>query len=240
MSAIADRMRNVPASALLHFNHDGDDYACIDVAALIPDCRLPVSTAMLLENAVRHEGLAAAAPFRRWVAGDFDQAVAQFHPERVLLPDSSGVPLLADLAAMRDAVAQAGGDPAAVEPVVPVDVVIDHSIVVDHAGSADAAERNLAQEYRRNAERYAFLNWAGGAFGRVRVLPPGNGIIHQVNVETLARPVCITEVKGGVPLLHPDSLVGGDSHTPMVNALAIMGAYPASWNAGWRDGQGRG
>jgi aconitate hydratase len=189
--------------------------------------RLPVALKVLLENLLRHEdgstvtareiaALAAWPNTRR-----FESEVA-YHPVRVVMPDSSGVPLLADLAAMRDAMLRAGADPQRVNPQIPVDLVVDHSVTTDFAGSDDAFAKNLALEYSRNRERYALIRWAQQAYDNFRVLPPGTGIVHQVNLEFLSRPIWSAEI-GGALHAFPDTLVGMDSHTPMINALGVLG-----------------
>src|SRR5690242_21281762 len=143
----------------------------------------------------------------------------QFMPARVLMQDLTGVPAIADLAALRDAVARLGGDPERVEPGIPVDLVIDHSIIADFSGTADALARNAELEFERNRERYTFLRWAQQAFQTLRVFPPDRGICHQVNLEYLSQ-VVFCDANG---LAYPDTLVGTDSHTPMVNGLGVLG-----------------
>ncbi len=189
--------------------------------------RLPVSLKALLENLLRHEDGEVVSPediraLAAWAQGRRAGREVAFHPVRVLMPDSSGIPLLADLAAMRDAMAALGGDPARVDPRVPLDLVVDHSVMVDVAGTPGAVRRNLEAELARNGERYAFLRWARQAFTGLRVVPPGTGICHQVNLEYLAR-VVWTEERDGERLAFPDALVGMDSHTPMVNGLGVLG-----------------
>ncbi len=187
--------------------------------------RLPVSIKVLLENLLRHEDgesvtAADIAALSAWPdSGDGEIA---YHPVRVLMPDSSGVPLLADLAAMRDAMVARGEEPGRINPRIPVDLVIDHSVATDESGLPQAFARNLALEYERNAERYALIRWAQQAYDNFRVLPPGTGIVHQVNLEYLARPVWSVE-RDGAWHAFPDTLVGMDSHTPMVNALGVLG-----------------
>ncbi len=141
-----------------------------------------------------------------------------FMPARVIMQDLTGVPAVVDLAALRSAVARRGGDASRVDPQVPVDLVIDHSVQVDAFGSGGAYERNIEHEYARNGERYALLRWAQGAFGNFRVVPPGMGIVHQVNLEYLGT---VVTVRDGVAM--PDTLVGTDSHTTMINALGVLG-----------------
>jgi aconitate hydratase len=186
--------------------------------------RLPVTVKILLENSLRN----AAAPSVRdgdveaiasWdgtVSGE-DRERA-FMPARVLLQDFTGVPAVVDLAAMRSAVARAGGDPLRIDPLVPVDLVVDHSVQVDAFGNREAYERNIAREYERNQERYSLLRWAQQAFRGFRVVPPGMGIVHQINLEYLAQ---VVQVRDGMAL--PDTLVGTDSHTPMVNGIGVLG-----------------
>jgi aconitate hydratase len=145
-----------------------------------------------------------------------------YHPVRILMPDMSGVPLLVDLSAMRDAVQQFGGDPKLINPRLPIDFVIDHSVNVDFHGQPDALQRNMALEYERNSERYRFVKWAQKVYENISVIPPGMGILHQVNVEHIARVVWSDEVDGR-RRAYPDSMLGMDSHTPMINALSIFG-----------------
>ncbi|MEO8122520.1 MAG: aconitate hydratase AcnA [Burkholderiales bacterium] len=183
--------------------------------------RLPHTVKILLENIARRAGgrdvsQADVKSLARWPDGD-DASLA-FMPARVLMQDFTGVPAVVDLAAMRSAVARAGGDPKSVNPFVPVDLIIDHSVQVDRFGSPDAYAANLEWEYKRNRERYSLLNWAQQAFEGFRVVPPGNGICHQVNLEHLGR--VVIERDGWV---FPDTLVGTDSHTPMINGLGVLG-----------------
>ncbi|GAP14488.1 aconitate hydratase 1 [Longilinea arvoryzae] len=188
---------------------------------------LPYSIRILLEALLRKCGsvdvtLQDALSLANWQPQGQPGSILTFHPGRVLLQDLTGVPILVDLAAMRSAVARAGGDPAKVNPVIPVDLVIDHSIQVDFFGLPDAAERNTAIEFERNAERYRFLRWAQKAFQKLRVVPPATGICHQVNLEMLSS-VALTQPSGGDLLVFPDTLVGTDSHTTMVNGLGVLG-----------------
>ncbi len=145
-----------------------------------------------------------------------------FLPSRVLMQDFTGVPAVADLAAMRDAVSKKGGNPSKVNPMSQVDLVIDHSVMVDYFASPNAFQKNVDMEFGRNAERYEFLKWGQQAFKNFRVIPPGTGICHQVNLEYLAQVVWSKEL-GDKDLLYPDTLVGTDSHTTMVNALGVLG-----------------
>ncbi len=187
--------------------------------------RLPYSLKILLENMLRHEDGQFVSTddieaLARWSPGA-TQEIA-FTPARVLLQDFTGVPAVVDLAAMRDGIVQLGGDPDAVNPLQPAELVIDHSVQVDHFGVADAFQRNVELEFARNRERYAFLKWGQSAFRNFKVVPPGTGIVHQINIEHLARVVCRESVDGQVTA-YPDTLVGTDSHTTMVNGLGVVG-----------------
>ncbi len=189
--------------------------------------RMPVALKVLLENLVRHEDGVTVTPddiaaLARWPDPVALGREVAFHPVRVLMPDSSGVPLLIDLAAMRDVMAARGLDPRRVDPSVATDLVIDHSVRVDFAGTPDAYARNVHAELERNRERYGVVKWAMGQFRNLRVVPPGNGIVHQVNIEHFAQVVACAE-RDGHTMAFPDSLVGMDSHTTMVNALAVFG-----------------
>ncbi|MEZ5773608.1 MAG: aconitate hydratase AcnA [Hyphomicrobiaceae bacterium] len=189
--------------------------------------RLPFSLKVLLENLIRNEdGTSVTADDIRAMAAWLDAKTSQheiaYRPARVLMQDFTGVPAVVDLAAMRDAMAQLGGDPRKINPLVPVDLVIDHSVMVDYFGSADAFKRNVELEYQRNMERYEFLRWGASALDNFRVVPPGTGICHQVNLEYLAQTVWTREA-GGRKLAYPDTCVGTDSHTTMVNGLAVLG-----------------
>jgi aconitate hydratase len=185
--------------------------------------RLPFSLRVLLENLLRTEdGRTITADDIR-ALGAWDPSAApgteiQFTPARVLLQDFTGVPAMVDLAAMREAMRDLGGDPSKINPLVPVELVIDHSVIAEVFGAPDAFERNVEIEYERNRERYQFLRWGQGAFDRFKVVPPGTGIVHQVNIEHLASVVFVRD-----GLAYPDTLVGTDSHTPMVNGLGVLG-----------------
>jgi len=184
---------------------------------------LPISHRVLLENLLRHEDgdAVTAADVLALARGARDREIA-FTPARVLMQDFTGVPGVVDLAAMRDAVSARGGDPRCVNPLVPVDLVIDHSVMVDHHAAADAYRANVDVEMARNGERYRFLRWGQAAFDNFRVVPPGTGICHQVNLEYLAR--CVwTRTQGDLTWAYPDTLVGTDSHTTMINGLGVLG-----------------
>ncbi len=189
--------------------------------------RLPFSLKVLLENLLRHEdGRSVSADDIRamaeWMVERRSDREIAFRPARVLMQDFTGVPAVVDLAAMRDAMTSLGGDPEKINPLVPVDLVIDHSVIVDEFGNPKAFDRNVELEYRRNGERYRFLKWAQGSFDNFRVVPPGTGICHQVNLEYLSQTVWTRKEDGG-EVAYPDTLVGTDSHTTMVNGLAVLG-----------------
>jgi len=199
-------------------------------AGLAGISRLPVSMKVLLENLLRNEDGAEtdAEDFKAmaaWVQnrGSVQHEIA-FRPARVLMQDFTGVPAVVDLAAMRDAMTALGGDPTKINPLIPVDLVIDHSVMVDHFGNAKAFGDNVAIEYQRNLERYNFLRWGSSAFNNFRVVPPGTGICHQVNLEYLAQTVWTANDAGlDSEVAYPDTVVGTDSHTTMVNGLAVLG-----------------
>ncbi len=189
--------------------------------------RLPFSLKVLLENMLRHEDGGAvtvddARAIVEWQKTRSSNHEIAYRPARVLMQDFTGVPAVVDLAAMREAMTDLGGDPRKINPLSPVDLVIDHSVMVDAFGSADAFKTNVDLEFTRNGERYAFLRWGQGAFENFRVVPPGTGICHQVNVEYLAQVVWTSEA-GGATFAYPDTLVGTDSHTTMVNGLSALG-----------------
>src|ERR1043166_1441296 len=195
----------------------------LEKAGLGPVLRLPVSLRLVLESVLRN------VDGKKVTEGNV-RALAQWQPNaprveeipfivaRIVLQDFTGVPLLVDLAAMRSAAARLGKDPRIIEPLVPVDLVVDHSVQVDFAGSAEALQRNLEMEFKRNRERYQFLKWGQQAFKTFGLVPPGIGIVHQVNLEYLAKGVLESE-----SLFYPDTLVGTDSHTTMINGLGILG-----------------
>ncbi|MES2208668.1 MAG: aconitate hydratase AcnA [Chloroflexota bacterium] len=203
---------------------------CYRLSALgdrIDLARTPVTLKILLENALRQAGRGIVEPsdverLASWRPGAGGEAEIPFMPGRVVLQDFTGVPAIVDLAAMRDAMAALGGDPGRVNPLVPADLVIDHSVQVDAFGTPSAFALNVAREYERNGERYQLLRWAQTAFRDLRVVPPGTGIIHQVNLEFLATVVTERADEAGM-VAFPDTLVGTDSHTTMINALGVLG-----------------
>jgi aconitate hydratase len=186
--------------------------------------RLPFSVKVLLENLLRHEDGATVTPddieaLARWAPESAGTREISFVPARVLMQDFTGVPAIVDLAAMRDAMEAFGADPSLINPRVPVELIVDHSVIADVSGRPDAFRRNAELEFTRNRERYELLRWAQDAFGNVRVMPPDSGICHQVNLEYLARVVFVDDDGRA----YPDTLVGTDSHTPMVNGLGVLG-----------------
>ena len=205
-----------------------DLYRLDAVADRIDLPSLPVTVKVLLENLLRHAGRGVVRTddvetLLSWRPGVAAEAEIPFMPARVLLQDFTGVPAVVDLAVMRDAMADLGGDPAKVNPLVPADLVIDHSVQVDRFGTPGAFAFNVEREYERNGERYQLLRWAQTAFRDLRVVPPGTGIIHQVNLEFLATVVADREDAAGGRVAFPDTVVGTDSHTTMVNGLGVLG-----------------
>ena len=190
--------------------------------------RMPMTVKVLLENTLRNAGRGAVrehecVTLASWRPEAAIEAEIPFMPARVLMQDFTGVPAVVDLAAMRDAMADIGGDPARVEPLVPADLVIDHSVQVDQFRGAGAFAFNVEREYERNGERYQLLRWAQSAFAGLRVVPPGTGIVHQVNLEYLAQVIVARADESGETIAFPDTLVGTDSHTTMVNGLGVLG-----------------
>ncbi len=189
--------------------------------------RLPVSLKILLENILRFENGASytvddARAIADWADAGTSTREVPFRPARILMQDFTGVPAVVDLAAMRDGITTLGGVPEQVNPLVPVDLVIDHSVMVDFSASKDALDKNVTVEFERNAERYTFLRWGQGAFNNFRVVPPGTGICHQVNVEYLAETIWTGESEGQT-IAYPDTLFGTDSHTTMANGIGVLG-----------------
>ncbi|AYD66374.1 aconitate hydratase AcnA [Achromobacter sp. B7] len=218
----------------VRFTLNGVAHTCLDLPAMVGAdyWRLPVVLRLLLENALRNmqgnERDAAVSALLRWLDQGTSDAEIAFQPGRVLMHDTTSTPALVDIAAMRDALAEAGTDPAVLNPVLPVDVSVDHSLAVEAYARADAAALNLDLELRRNAERYRFLRWASKALSNVRIHPPGTGIMHTINLEQLATVVC----QGDDGLLFPDMMIGTDSHTPMINGIGVLG-----WGVGGLEAQ---
>ena len=205
----------------------GKKFTFFDITKLKGHETLPFSLKILLENLLRTEDGAniTAAQIRslaEWEPSANLETEIQFTPARVIMQDFTGVPCVVDLATMREAISELGGDPSKVNPLAPAELVIDHSVIADVFGSTDAFERNTDIEYQRNQERYRFLRWGQSAFDEFKVVPPGTGIVHQVNLEYLARVVMIREVEGE-NRAYPDTVVGTDSHTTMINGLGVLG-----------------
>jgi aconitate hydratase len=205
----------------------GKSYEIFDISKIDGASNLPFSLKILLENLLRTEDGAniTAAHIKAlatWDEKSEPDTEIQFTPARVVMQDFTGVPCIVDLATMREAIAELGGDPAKVNPLAPAELVIDHSVIADFFGTKDSFEKNVDVEYERNRERYRFLRWGQTAFDEFKVVPPGTGIVHQVNIEYLAR-VIMTRTVNGVLRAYPDTVVGTDSHTTMVNGLGVLG-----------------
>ncbi|MDO4254789.1 MAG: aconitate hydratase AcnA [Kocuria sp.] len=206
---------------------NGNEYEVYRLNVLEGAKKLPFSLKVLLENLLRTEDGANITrshieALANWDASAQPATEIQFTPGRVIMQDFTGVPCIVDLATMREAIAELGGDPARVNPLAPAELVIDHSVQIDSFGNAQAIERNMDIEYQRNGERYQFLRWGQTAFDDFKVVPPGMGIVHQVNIENLARVVMTREVDG-VTRAYPDTCVGTDSHTTMENGIGVLG-----------------
>lgn len=198
---------------------NGKTYHYYSLKSLGDISHLPFSLKILLENLLRHNG--PKESLNDIIQGKTSEIA--FKPARILMQDFTGVPAIVDLAAMRDAMKKQGGDPKKVNPLIPVDLVTDHSVTVDKSGSLDAFEQNVTLEYKRNIERYEFLYWGQTAFENFRVVPPGTGICHQVNLEYLGKVVWTSIDENGNEIAYPDTVFGTDSHTTMINALSILG-----------------
>src|SRR4051794_22162807 len=213
-------------------------YRALDLRAAVGDAlkRMPYVHRILLENVLRQEDPAVAEAGRdallAWLETGRSEAEIPFSPTRILMHDTTCGPALTDIAAMRDALAEAGGDPELLNPEVPVATSTDHSAPVDFFGAKDSAHRNLEREFQRNGERYQFMKWATNAVRGFRVFPPGTGIMHTINMERLATVVSIMQ-RDGANWAVPDTLVGTDSHTPMVNAIGVLG-----WGVGGIEAEG--
>jgi len=227
----------IPAFPPAWLDHAGQRYRVVDLPLLLGDelQRLPVVLRLLLENVVRHTGGderdAGVAAIVDWLAQGTSAAEIAFQPGRVLMHDTTCTPALVDIAAMRDALAEAGLDPTVLNPGLPVDVSVDHSLAVEFFARRDAVQRNLALELHRNRERYSFLRWAGAVMRGVRIHPPGTGIMHTMNLEQLAT-VVRAEQRDGALWAVPDTLIGTDSHTPMINGIGVLG-----WGVGGLEAQ---
>jgi aconitate hydratase len=205
----------------------GKDFEIFDISQVEGAANLPFSLKILLENLLRCEDGANITVDHIKALAQWDPSIEpdteiQFTPARVVMQDFTGVPCVVDLATMREAIVELGGDASKVNPLAPAELVIDHSVIADVFGTRDSFERNTDIEYERNRERYRFLRWGQGAFDEFKVVPPGTGIVHQVNIEYLAR-VVMTRTVNGVLRAYPDTVVGTDSHTTMVNGLGVLG-----------------
>ena len=236
------RDRQLPASAITtgspEMNYstlsvENTQYAFFSIADINDSfARLPYALKILAENVARHAPAGMGA-FVDWLEnGGRTELEIEFSPGRVLMHDTTCVPALVDIATLRDEVARRGLNPELVNPQIPVDLIIDHSVMVDRAGTEDSAAFNLARDFERNAERYGFIRWAQESLENFRVVPPATGILHQVNLEHLSHVVKVVPRHGAPDLLVPDTLVGTDSHTPMVNALGVLG-----WGVGGLEGE---
>jgi len=210
-----------------NLNVAGKDFEIFDISKVEGATNLPFSLKVLLENLLRTEDGANITAEHIKALAQWDPSVEpdteiQFTPARVIMQDFTGVPCIVDLATMREAIVDLGGDPAKVNPLAPAELVIDHSVIADVFGTKDSFEKNTDIEYERNRERYRFLRWGQSAFDEFKVVPPGTGIVHQVNIEFLAR-VVMTRTVNGVLRAYPDTVVGTDSHTTMVNGLGVLG-----------------
>jgi aconitate hydratase len=221
-----------PSKTLRSFFLDRNEiffYSLVDFAEILGKdfSRLPFSIRLLLEMILRQSGEGYRSPenldrLADWKPVEAVRGCVGIHPQRVLMQDLTGVPVLNDLASLRAAVARAGGDPSRIDPLIPVDLVVDHSIQADFTGTSDAYQKNLELEFKRNRERYDFLHWAQQSFRNFRLIPPGTGIVHQVNLEALSPMVWVKEREKKL-LACPDMVIGTDSHTPMINGLGILG-----------------
>lgn len=208
------------------------EYQYFQLSKILPENpgfldRLPFSIRILLEGILRNiNGVSItekdAINLAHWQPHQKNRQPIPFFPGRVVLQDFTGVPVINDLTAMRAAIQRIGGDPLKVNPIIPVDLVVDHSVMVDVSAQQDAVAQNAKIEFQRNFERYQFLRWSSSAYKNLRIVPPATGIIHQVNLEFLAQSVLMKEMDGET-YLYPDTLVGTDSHTPMINGLGIVG-----------------
>jgi len=205
----------------------GKSFEIFDISQIDGAANLPYSLKVLLENLLRTEDGANITADHISALAKWDPSVEpdteiQFTPARVIMQDFTGVPCVVDLATMREAIVDLGGDPSKVNPLAPAELVIDHSVIADKFGTKDSFEQNTDIEYERNQERYRFLRWGQTAFDEFKVVPPGTGIVHQVNIEYLAR-VVMTRTVEGTLRAYPDTVVGTDSHTTMVNGLGVLG-----------------
>ncbi|OZI63547.1 aconitate hydratase AcnA [Bordetella genomosp. 11] len=226
---------NQPDPALLdHLAVNGQDYAYVALRRILPAADLavlPYSIRLLIENVARCQP-DALPPVLARASGRGPACEVPFHPNRLMFHDTTCLPALADFAGMRDAVAELGGDPARVNPLIPAVLTIDHSVIVEHYDEPDAVQANLDIDFRRNGERYRFIRWAEQSLANFKVIPPGTGIIHQMNMEAVAEVVCAARTADGQALLHPDDMVATDSHTPMINGIGVL-----AWGIGGLESQ---
>jgi len=213
------------------FEYEERDYNFYDINKLSRDGydikKLPYSIKILVENILRNcgDGIVIEQDLFNiagWKKTYTSPVEIPYKPIRVLMQDFTGVPAVVDLAAMRDAMDNLGKNPEKINPLIPVDLVVDHSVQIDYFGTADGLRKNVAMEYKRNEERYKLLKWAQKAFNNFRVVPPNSGICHQVNLEYLAKVVVVDDNKSS-RCVYPDTCIGTDSHTPMVNGIGVMG-----------------
>ncbi|MFN3006830.1 aconitate hydratase AcnA [Mycolicibacterium wolinskyi] len=226
-------MSTAPTTDVAHLVIDGRAYRYVALSDILTPAEIaatPYAVRILIENVARRAPEALPAVLDR-LRGKATGCEVPLHPNRIMLHDTTCLPALADFAGMRDCVAELGGDPSALQPAIPVDLTVDHSVIAEHYGRADAVEANLAIDFRRNDERYRFIKWAQNTLDHFGVVPPGTGIIHQVNMESLATCVWV-DVATEPATVHPDTLVATDSHTPMVNAIGVLG-----WGVGGLQGQ---
>ncbi|KJZ61414.1 aconitate hydratase AcnA [Pseudomonas fluorescens] len=226
---------NEPAHDLLSdLVIDRESFVYVDLHKMLSPAqvaKLPYSIRILLENVARCSPEALPSVLARAV-GQGPDCEVPFQPNRLMFHDTTCLPALADFAGMRDVVAELGGDPSAMNPLIPAVLTIDHSVIVERYAEADAVEKNLDIDFRRNSERYRFIKWAQKSLDNFGVIPPGTGIIHQMNMEALAQVVWESRTEDGQRLLHPDDMVATDSHTPMINAIGVLG-----WGVGGLEGQ---
>lgn len=227
-------MTKTACDLINHLVIDDEPFAYIDLNKMLSPVqvsKLPYSIRILLENVARCSPESLPSVLARAIGNGPDCEVP-FQPNRLMFHDTTCLPALADFAGMRDVVAELGGDPKAMNPLIPAVLTIDHSVIVEHYAEADAVEQNLDIDFRRNSERYRFIKWAQESLDNFRVIPPGTGIIHQMNMEALAQVVWESRTEDGQRLLHPDDMVATDSHTPMINAIGVLG-----WGVGGLEGQ---
>jgi aconitate hydratase len=230
-------MKNFSPLPPAYLDHAGQSHRLVDLPALFGKdlLRLPVVLRLLLENIVRNapsdERQAGIDAVFGWLAGGTSEAELAYQPGRVLMHDTTSTPALVDIAGMRNALDEAGWDPSLLNPGLPVDISVDHSLAVEFFGQRDAVDRNLQMEMRRNGERYSFLRWASKVMKGVRIHPPGTGIMHTINLEQLAT-VVTTEERDGERWVVPDTMIGTDSHTPMINGIGVLG-----WGVGGLEAQ---